>query len=186
MFRRLRPQRVFRLRSPVCNQTTPVPRQGWWANLFFLKSQWPKNLESRNHPGHRPYLRITLMPALQPLHYASHGLAQKRCFRLRTIQTPRPATHRRAIGDSIRILQFRYGLLPRTVLLNASPQCFTAGQQTVMCVRKRKQRQECDRLPALQAQAPPQADPVVVCVVGLLPPPPVPNDRILFANRTSA
>ena len=137
-------------------------------------------------PGQRLYPRIALFVALQPLGYPSHGLAKKRNFRLRTIQTPRPAPHRRSIGQPVRILQLGQRLLPRTPLLETLPQRLAAGQQTEMRLRKRKQRQEGERLPAVRTAAPPDTDPVVVFVVRLLPPPPVADDRILVANRASA
>ena len=184
MFRHLRPQRVFRLRYPVCVDSSTLPRQGWWA-IHFLQPQGPENLQSRNHPGQRFYRRVTLLAALQPLGHPCYGLAEKRNCRLRTVQTP-PAPHCRSIGQPIRRFQLGQRLLPGTQLRQTPPQRLAAGQQTEMRVRKRKQRQKCERRPALRAQAPPNPDPLVIFVMCLLPPPPVADDRILFADRASA
>jgi hypothetical protein len=72
------------------------------------------------------------------------------------------------------------------VFLKAPPQRLAAGQQTEVGIRKRKQRKECERLPANRTATTPNPDPVVILVVRLLAATPVPNNRIALADRTQA
>jgi hypothetical protein len=55
-----------------------------------------------------------------------------------------------------------------------------------MRVRKRERRKESEGLPAIDAAAAMNPDPVVVLVMSLLAATTVTNDRIPFTNRTSA
>jgi hypothetical protein len=71
------------------------------------------------------------------------------------------------------------------VLLKAPLQCLTAGQQTVVGVRERKQRQEGEGRPATVAATPPDFDPVVMLIVRLLAATSMANDRIAFTHRAS-
>lgn len=69
------------------------------------------------------------------------------------------------------------------MLRKTLPQCLTARQQTIVCVRKRKQRKEGEGLPATQATTAANPDPVVMLIVRLLAAPSMTDDRIARANR---
>lgn len=75
---------------------------------------------------------------------------------------------------------------PATALDKVAPQRLTAGDQAVMAVRKRKYRQEGNRLTTRSADTPPNLNPIMVFVMRLFPPPAMTNDRILQANRADA
>jgi hypothetical protein len=72
------------------------------------------------------------------------------------------------------------------VFPKAQPQRLTAGKQTEMGVRQRKQRKECERRPADWAAATPNPDPVVMLVVRLLAAMPVAHNRIAFTDWAQA
>jgi len=55
-----------------------------------------------------------------------------------------------------------------------------------MRIRKRERRKESEGLPAIDAAAAMNPDPVVVLIVSLLAATTVTDDRIPFTNRTSA
>lgn len=105
---------------------------------------------------------------------------------MRNIQSTRPAANRGCIRHTISVLQLRQSLLPRTALGKSMLQRLTPGQQTVMCVRKRKHRKKSEGRFAVRAAATPDPDPVVILVMCLFPPPSVTHDRIQSAKRTSA
>ena len=94
-----------------------------------------------------------------------------------------PAAERGRIGHAIRVIECRRGLFPGAVFHIAPPQCLTARQQTVMGVRERKQREECEGLPATTAATAPNPDPVVVCIVRLLAATSVADDQVASTNR---
>ena len=96
-----------------------------------------------------------------------------------------PAAKCARIGHAIRILERRHGLFPGAVLREAPLQRLTANQQTVVCVRKRKERQEGKGFPATGTATPPDANPVVVFIVRLLATASVTDDRIAFTSRAS-
>jgi hypothetical protein len=72
------------------------------------------------------------------------------------------------------------------VFPEAQPQRLTAGKQTEVGIRKRKQRKECERRPAVWAAAATDPDPTVMLVVRLFAATAVANNRIAFTNRTMA
>jgi hypothetical protein len=117
--------------------------------------------------------------------HAGERLAKKRNDWLRAVQSVGPAAKCARIGHAIRIFERRHGLFPGAVLREALPQRLTASQQTVVCVRKRKERQEGKGFPATGAATPPDANPVVVFIVRLLATASVTDDRIAFTSGTS-
>jgi hypothetical protein len=68
------------------------------------------------------------------------------------------------------------------LILNANP----ASRSIVMRVRQREQRKEGKGLPAIDAPAAPDANPVVMLVMRLLATTPVTNDRIVLTNGALA
>ena len=96
-----------------------------------------------------------------------------------------PAAERGGIGHPIGILKRRRRLLPGAVLHKVVPQRLTSSQQTVVRVRKRKQRKEGEGLPATVAKAAPDANPVVMFIVRLLAAASMADDRIVFTNGAS-
>jgi hypothetical protein len=149
---------------------------------ILLREGWREG----NKTGQRRGLRITTITTLPPASYASHGLPHEGNCRLRTVQPPRPAADRRSIRRAISVLQPRHRLFPATVLPEALPQRLTAGQQTEVSVRKRKQRKECERRLAVWAASTTDPDPAVMLVVRLLAATAVANNRIALTNRTMA
>ena len=119
------------------------------------------------------------------MNQASERLTEKGKSRLGAVQSVGPATERGGIGHAVRVLERRRRFLPGAVLHKAPPQCLTARQQTVMRVRERKQRQEGEGLPATGAATAPDANPVVMLVVGLLAATSMADDRIAFASGAS-
>jgi hypothetical protein len=118
---------------------------------------------------------------------AGDGLAEKGKRKLRAVQIPRPAPHRRRVRQAVRILEGRQSLFPRAVMFDKAPlQRLAARQKTVMRVRKREQRKESEGLPAAATAVAMDPNPVVMLVVCLLAPTSVTNDRIPFADRASA
>ncbi len=100
--------------------------------------------------------------------HAGECLAEKRTGRLRAIHSVGPAAKCGSIGHTVRVFERRRGLFPGTVLHKALPQRLTASQQAIMCVRKRKPRQEGEGLPANGAATATDANPVVMLIVRLL------------------
>ena len=117
---------------------------------------------------------------------AGNGLAEKGKCRLRKVQAARPALDCGGIGQTVRILQLRQRLFPRTVLRKAPLQCLTARQQAVMRVWEREHRKKSKRRPAIGAATAMNPNPVVILVVRLLAAAAMTNDRITFTNRTPA
>ena len=126
---------------------------------------------------------ICLSTGRQPGSDAVERLAEKGKSRLGAVQSVGPATERGRIGHAIRVFECRRGLFPGAVFHRAPPQCLTARQQTVMGVRERKQREECEGLPATTAATAPNPDPVVVCIVRLLAATSVADDQVASTNR---
>ena len=93
--------------------------------------------------------------------------SQDKVERLRGIQIPKPAAERGRVGHAIGILHRRCRRFPGTALHKIAPQRLAAGDQAVMRVRERKQRQEGDRLPARLADTSPDLNPVVVFIMSL-------------------
>ena len=96
-----------------------------------------------------------------------------------------PAAERGRIGHAIRVFECRRGFFPGAVFHRTPPQCLTASQHTVMGIRKRKQREEGEGLPATAAATPPNPDPVVVCIVRLLVATSVADDQVASTTRAS-
>lgn len=72
------------------------------------------------------------------------------------------------------------------MLRKTSPQRLAARQQTVVRVRKRKQREEGEGLPATRAATAAYLDPVVMLVVRLLAAATVADDGITFTSGASS
>jgi hypothetical protein len=68
----------------------------------------------------------------------------------------------------------------------AAPQCVTARQQTVVCVRERKQREKGEGLPAPGTTATADVNPVVMRVMCLLAAASMADDRIAVTSGTSS
>ena len=119
----------------------------------------------------------------QPASDASERLAEKRKSRFGAIQSASPAAKRGRIGQAVRVFKRRGGLFPGTMLHKTLPQCLRTRQQTVMGVRKRKQRKEGEGLPATRAATAPNPDPVMMLIVRLLAAPSMTDDRIARTNR---
>src|ERR1035441_10255997 len=117
---------------------------------------------------------------------AGNGLAEKGKCRLRKVQAARPALDCGGIGQTVRILQLRQRLFPRTVLRKAPLQCLTARQQAVMRVWEREHRKKSKRRPAIGAATAMNPNPVVILVVRLLAAAAMTNDRIPLTKRASA
>ena len=142
-------------------------------------------MQNRSQPRQRLSLRIGRITARQPVSHAGERLAKKGNGRLRAVQSVGPAAECGRIGHAIRIFERRRRLFPGAVLHKAPPQRLTASQQTVVRVRKRKQRQEGEGLPATGAATAPDANPVVMFIVRLLAAASVADDRIAFTSGTS-
>jgi hypothetical protein len=153
---------------------------------FFSKTQRPEVLQDRSYPRRWYGFVKSETTAIQPMSYPGGGLAEKGRCRLRTVQAAGPALDCGGVGQTIRILELRQRLFPRTVLRKAQPQCLAARQQAVMRVREREHRKEGEGHPAIGTAAAPDPNPVVMLVVGLLAAPTVTNDRIVFTERASA
>jgi hypothetical protein len=94
-----------------------------------------------------------------------------------------PAAKRGRIRHAVRVFERRRGLLPGTMLHKVPPQCLAAGQQAIVCVRKRKQRKEGEGLPAARTTTAANPDPVMMLIVRLLAAPSMTDDRIARTNR---
>ena len=151
----------------------------------FSEPQGPENRQNRSQPRQRPSSRIRRVTRHQPMSHVGERLAEKRKSRLGVVQSAGPATKCGSIGHAVGVLERRRCLLPRTMLHQAPPQCMTARQQTVMGVRKRKQREEGEGLPATVAATAANPDPVVVCIVRLLAATSVADDQVASTNRAS-
>jgi hypothetical protein len=82
----------------------------------------------------------------------------------------KPAAERGGIRHSMGILYRRGRPFPTTSVYKISPERFTAGDQAVMGIRKRKRRQESNRFAARAAEAAANRNPVMVLVMRLLAP----------------
>ena len=153
---------------------------------FFSQTQGPENLHDRTYPSQRSRFIKNLMTANQPVSHAGDGLVEKEMRWRGAVQTARPAAHSGGIGQTIRVHDLRQCILPRAALSNATLQSLAACQQTVVRVRKRKQRKKSEGLPAACAAAATDPNPIVMLVVGLLAATSVTDNRILFTNRASA
>ena len=126
------------------------------------------------------------LAACQTLAQRGQSLAQK-CERgLRTIQTAKPAAKGGGVGDPIRIDDSWGRGFQRAVFHKVAPQGLTAGEQAVVCVRERKNRQESKGLATTVADAAPDLNPVMMPIVRLLAATAVADDRIAIAQRASA
>jgi hypothetical protein len=148
-------------------------------------TQGPENLQNRSHPRQRPSLMIGRIIWRQPVSDANERLVEKRRTRLGVIQSLGPTAECGGIGHTVGVSKRRSRFFPRTMLHKAVLQCLTARQQTVVCVRKGKEREEGEGLPATGAATSPDANPVVVCIVCLLAPASVADDQIASTNRAS-
>jgi hypothetical protein len=142
-------------------------------------------LQNRSQPRQWLSLVIGRITSRQPINQASERLTEKGKSRLGAVQSVGPATERGGIGPAVRVFERRSRFFPGAVLHKAPPQCLTTRQQTVMRVRERKQREEGEGLPATGAATAPDANPVVMLVVGLLAAASMADDRILFASGAS-
>ena len=66
------------------------------------------------------------------------------------------------------------------------PQCLTASQQAVVCVGKRKRRQEGKGLATTVTDAAPDLNPVMMLIVSLLASAAVADNGVAIAHRASA
>jgi len=105
---------------------------------------------------------------------------------LRTVQVTPPAANSGGIRQPIRILELGQCHFPRAVLHETHQQRLKTREQTVMRIRKRERRKESEGLPAIDAAAAMNPDPLVMLIVSLLAATTVTDDRIPFTNRTSA
>jgi len=152
---------------------------------MFSATQGPENLHNPRQPSQRPSLLIDRITRCQPVSDAGERLAEKGKGRLGAVQSVGPAAERGGIGHAVRVFERRHRLLPGTMLHRAPPQSLTARQQTVMGVRERKQQEEGEGLPATGAATPPDPDPVVVFIVGLLAAASMADDGIAFTSGAS-
>lgn len=150
---------------------------------IFSEPQGPENLQNRSQPRQRPSLMIDWITGCQPASHASERLAEKRKSRLRAVQSASPAAKRGRIRQAVRVFKRRYGLFPGTMLHKAPLQCLTARQQTVVGIRERKWWKKGEGLPATGAATAPDADPLVILVMGLLAAASMTDDRIARTNR---
>jgi hypothetical protein len=155
---------------------------------IFLNPQWPKTLEKweNSGPGQLPVALAENLSAADTLIQRQDCASQEREGRQRGIQSLKPTAEGGTIRHAIRILHRRRRRFPGTAVDKVAPQRLTAGDQAVMRVGKRKHGQEGNRLFARAADTAPNRDPVMVFVMGLLPPTAMANDRILRAYRTPA
>jgi hypothetical protein len=161
-------------------------KDGGRENL--LNPQWPKTLEKweNSGPGELPAAVAENLSALDTSIHCQDCASQEREGRQRGIQSLKPAAEGGTIRHAIRIFHRRRRCFPGTAFDKVAPQRLTAGDQAVMRVGKRKHGQEGNRLFARSADTAPNRDPVMVFVMGLLPPTAMTNDRILRAYRTPA
>jgi hypothetical protein len=142
-----------------------------------------EDLQNRSQPREKLRFAIGRIIRRQPVSDARECLVEKGKSRLSAVQSVSPATERGGIGHAIRIFErSRRHLFPGTMLHKAPPQRLAARQQTVVRVRKRKQRKKCEGLPAIGATTATDPDPIVVFIVRLLAAASVANDRITFAS----
>ena len=150
---------------------------------IFSAAQGPEDLQNRSQPRQRPSLLIGRIAGRQPVSDADERLVEKGKSRLGAAA---PAAKRGRIGYAIRVFERRRGFFPGIVLHKAPSQCLRARQQTVVGVRERKQWKKGEGLPAAGAATAPDADPVVVFIVGLLAPASMTDDGIAFTSGASA
>ena len=113
-------------------------------------------------------------------------LAKKGKGRLGAVQAARPAAERGRIGHAVRIFKRRRRLFPGTMFRKAAPQCVTARQQTIVCVRQRKQWEKGEGLPTPRTTATADVNPVVMRVVRLLAAASMADDRIAVTSGASS
>ena len=143
-------------------------------------------MQHRSQPRQRPSFAIALIAARQPVSDAGERLAKEGKSWLGAVHAARPATQRGGIRQTIRVLERRYRLFPGAMLRKTPTQCLTTRQQTVVRVRKRKQREESEGLPATRAATAADVNPVVMRIVRLLAAASVADDRITFTSRASS
>ena len=153
---------------------------------IFSETQGPEDLQHRSQPRQRPSFAIGLIAARQPVSDAGERLAEEGKSWLGAVQAARPTTQRGGIRDTIRVLERRCRLFPGAMLRKTPPQCLTARQQTVVRVRKGKQRKKGEGLPATRAATAAYPDPVVMRIVRLLAAASEADDRITFTSRASS
>ncbi len=150
---------------------------------IFSEPQGPEDLQNRSQPREKLRFAIGRIIRRQPVSDARECLAEKGKSWLGAVQSVGPATERGGIGHAIRIFErSRCRLFPGTMLHKAPPQRLAARQQTVVRVRKRKQRKKCEGLPATGATTATDPDPIVVFIVRLLAAASVADDRIAFTS----
>jgi hypothetical protein len=153
---------------------------------IFSEPQGPENLQNRSQPGQRPSLVIDGIATRQPVSYAGERLVETGKCRLGAVQSVGPAAKCGRIGHAIRICERRRCLFPGAVLHQAPPQCLTARQQTVVCVRERQTREKSEGSPTTGAATATDTNPVMMFIVRLLAAASVADDRIHFTCRTSS
>jgi hypothetical protein len=139
-----------------------------------------------NGPGQLPIAWTENPPAPDPLSERLDRASQEREGRAGGIQNLKPAAEGGRIRHAIGIFHRRCRRFPGTAFDKVAPQRLTAGDQAVMAVGKRKDRQESNRLLARSADTAPNRDPIMVFVMSLLSAAAMTNDRILRANWTPA
>jgi hypothetical protein len=150
---------------------------------IFSEPQGPEDLQNRSQPREKLGFAIGRIIRRQPVSDARECLAEKGKSWLGAVQSVGPATERGGIGHAIRIFErSRRRLFPGTLLHQAPPQRLAARQQTVVRVRKRKQRKKGEGLPATGATTATDPDPIVVFIVRLLAAASVADDRIAFTS----
>jgi hypothetical protein len=155
---------------------------------LYLNAQRPKPVQERTDGRPGPWqLGVTeKLTAPDPPIQCLHRRSQERKGRLGGIQGPKPAAEGTCIGYAIRIFDSRCRRFPGTAFDKIAPQRFTPGKQAVMGVRKRKNRQESNRLAARSTDPAPNLNPVMVFIMGLFATTPMTNDRISRADRAAA
>ena len=149
----------------------------------------PRQYRQDRSPTRTTYPRrkmSTDWPVNQPLSDRLDRFTQKAKWGWRGIQLANPAAEGGRGSHSVGIFQHRSRRFPATPFDKASPQGLTAGEQTVVGVRKRAGRKEGEGRPAELADAPANANPVVVLVMRLFAPSSVADDGILQATRAAA
>lgn len=126
-----------------------------------------------------------LRPA-EPPTYGKHGLAQKRERRPGRIQAPKPSTQRGRVGHAIRIFDRGRRSFPATAFEEIAPERLAAGDQAVVAVGRREQRQESERHPTQLAKAAANPNPIMIFVMRLFAAAAMTDEGVLGTKRASA
>ena len=153
--------------------------------IFFSKTQWPKNLQNRSQPTHKAGFILVPIATPLPVSNPSKRLAEKGQPKLRAVHPDRPTTECGRIGHTIRVLKHGRRFFPGAVFHKSAPERITARQQAVMRIWERKQWQESEGLSTHRAATAMDRNPSMMLIMRLLAAASVADDRLQLTYRAS-